>query len=457
MNKTNYKFILIATSFAPQNRISAIRMSKISKYLTRLGHDVTIMTPQIDDSDIIDNSLLSPEYDQMKVIRIGNSKVFNNSLKKIRNRMVKNKPGHSYANNSNSILKKTKSYIFKVGIEYYLNLESKLWEANVIKYLKESNTSLNSAIILSSYPKLSAHNISMKLKKNNQVKLWIADFRDPLIYEQLNTNAHMVKQRKIQENISDHADLITYVSENMIFKLTSTNSLLDKFKYLPNGFDTEDLNIINTSNLDIIELYPFFLRISYVGGLYGGKRDLTKIFEQIRKLIDENKISENKIKFFYAGKEFDTLYKQASKVKLEHTIVNMGFVSRADSLAIQKQSNIVIVSTWNTENDLGVIPGKIYECFLLGKPIIAITNGTIPNSELGNMVEKSSLGIEVNSMMNDIEQDTRLNAFISEAYKHALEGNDKYLNINTKYINQFDYSNITSKLVEIVEEKLKGA
>ena len=95
--------------------------------------------------------------------------------------------------------------------------------------------------------------------------------------------------------------------------------------------------------------------------MYNGKRDLSQLFRIIRILIDNEEINENNIKFYYAGKEFNILKNQASKFELEGILVNKGSVAREDSLAIQDQSDIVVVSTWNTEKDVGVIPGKIYE------------------------------------------------------------------------------------------------
>jgi hypothetical protein len=448
MKFKKHNLVIIATSFAPQNRIGAIRSSKIAKYLVSKGHKVTVIAPTINSNEPIDKTLNIVESDNYSIIRVSHGLVFERTLKLIRNLMLKNRSAASYSGHKQNGNINLKGKILKIGISFYLNLENTIWERNVIKAITNKNVLLQDSIIFSSYPKISAHRIALYLKLNGYCKTWIADFRDPLIYDELGSEHK--KNYKHQVEFSNTADLVTYVSEKMVDKLAKGISDHGKFKYLPNGYDCDDMNVINNSSIDRLD--ATILNISYVGGLYNGKRDLSKLFKAIRDRIDSGDISLNKIRFHYAGKEFSVLKYQASKFKLEDILINKGFVAREDSLAIQNQSDIVVVSTWNTEKDEGVIPGKVYECFLLKKPTITVTNGTKSHSELGSMVKKARLGIELNAMLNDKDEEDKLRAFILEAYQAKTNGLKFEVEYNSEYINSFNYENITQQLIHLIED-----
>lgn len=101
---------------------------------------------------------------------------------------------------------------------------------------------------------------------------------------------------------------------------------------------------------------------------------------------------------------------------------------------------------------MGVIPGKIYECFLLKKPTITITNGTEPYSELGSMVKKAELGVEVNAMLDSKIEEDKLKTFILEAYQASMHHSKFEVQYNLEYINRFNYENITKQLIQLIED-----
>ena len=63
MKFKKYNVVIIATSFAPQNRIGAIRTSKIAKHLVSEGHKVTVIAPTINSNEPIDKTLNIVESD----------------------------------------------------------------------------------------------------------------------------------------------------------------------------------------------------------------------------------------------------------------------------------------------------------------------------------------------------------------------------------------------------------
>ena len=192
--------------------------------------------------------------------------------------------------------------------------------------------------------------------------------------------------------------------------------------------------------------------MAYVGSLYGGKRDLSALFRVIRRLIDQSAVREEQVRLFYAGKDFSILSAQARTYSMQDILVNMGYVAREDSLNIQAQADLVVVSSWNTERDKGVIPGKVYECFLLKKPTLAIVNGTVPGSELGNLVERVGLGLSFDTMVADLEEELKLERFVSGLYHSAISKKPYQLSIDLDFVHEFSYEAIARKLSAILCE-----
>jgi glycosyltransferase involved in cell wall biosynthesis len=446
------RILLITTGFAPQNRIGAVRTTKIAKYLVKKGYQVTVITNEVNNNEKLDKTLISSELDKMSIYRVSKGVIFNKLFLSIRNKLLRDKSASTYkVNNKSTFIARIKTFIMSRGIEMYLLTERLFWEYGVKKLIKKSLRGKSFDVVISSYPKTSAHNIALYLLKKQKVNTWIADFRDPLAYQSLNSKKEYKRNEKVQKHFCVNASAVTYVTEEMLNKLSKDIQDEEKFYYLPNGYDEDDLKSIEGSGMNLEEEFKNIFRITYVGSLYGGKRDISVVFKILRDLRENKRIDINKVKFFYAGKDYETLKKQAQNYNLQDILVNMGYVTREDSLKIQQQSNLIIVNTWNTKNDQGVIPGKVYECFLLKKPTLAITNGTVPNSELGKMVVKAGLGLSYETMIQNPKYNGELMKYVESLYKSTFDNMEYNLLINKDYIEQFNYESIVERLISIFE------
>lgn len=451
------KILIISTSFGPSNTIGAIRMSKIAKFLSKEGFFVDVLTFELNNNKGIDITIDLSENPNINIIRVPFGPIFRNTLYKFK------KQKSSKESKKNVLVQKskkeTKFFIFKkrlVNIFFliYTSFENISWENSVKRYIASKKDTFDQeySIILSSHPRKVVHKLAKYLKKEYDIK-WIADFRDPLAYEALNSKFGYLYNKYLQRKYCNNADIVTYVSKEMLYKLSGGVKDLEKFHYVPNGFDENDLSYIKSvDNDDISNNNNDTLIISYVGGLYGGKRDLSIIFSTVQVLLESGRIDRRSIKFIYAGKEYDVIMKQAIKYKVEDILEDKGVVERQEALGIQQRSNIVIVSTWNTIKDIGVIPAKVYECFLLKKPTIVITNGTLANSELGEMVTKAGLGIEINTMENQQNAIDKLSDFLCHAHESIVKKDNIELGIDYDYIERFNYKNIVNMLVKLIND-----
>ncbi|PHS61899.1 MAG: hypothetical protein COB12_11420 [Flavobacterium sp.] len=447
MNNKNILFI--TTAFSPENAVGSIRTTKIVKYLIKNNFKVTVISPKLHESTKLDYSNECIELDKVERILIPHSKLFESIFLKRRNKMIQKKSAANYleVKNKKSIISVLKSQLFICIHFLYTFIRNKDWSREVNKYIVKNIDIQEYTGLISSYPSLSAHWISYKISKNHGL-VWIADFRDPINYE-ANSNKIINKINSyFQNKIANKATYITSISEDIFFKFDIKNKTnTNKYICIPNGFDPADLQEQKVE----LNKNENKLNLCYVGSLYGGKRDLSVIFEAIEILINENKINKDLINFIYAGNEFDVLKNQAEKYNLSSLLVNRGFVSRLESVEIQSKSDLIVITTWNTKNDQGILTGKLFECLLTKKMILGVVNGTVPNSEMKRLVKKINGGfVFEESSLNYNEEFHELKEFILKLYLEKLKTENVVSTYNEK-INDYTYSRITESIINLLE------
>ncbi|GER60163.1 glycosyl transferase family 1 [Patiriisocius marinus] len=444
------KILIITTAFAPKNVIGAIRITKLVKYLERLDYDITVISPELDEYTKIDKSLLSKEIDVVKKHTISQSDWFVKMFLKKRNVMLQKQSASNYMTKkqNENILKSLKALLFTYLQFIYTIIRNLDWKKNVISFIKENYVEGEFDFVLSSYPALGDHWAANWVRKNKFANTWFADFRDPINYETNSTWLKLKINTSFQNRILSQTDYATCISKDLFKKFNSKYHY--KLKFLPNGFDTDDLDkdlLVNNSVPSNV------LTFCYVGSLYGGTRSLKSFFKGLKYLIEqEDNIDVNSFKLVYAGSEFNELYKQASQFNLTEILEDRGRVSRTESISIQNTSDMIIVVTWNTIKDQGILTGKLFECFLTQKTILGIVNGNLPNSEFKNIIHEVDGGFAFEDASLDYDLDfKKLTNFIYDKFKEKNEFGILKNSYNNKLEN-FDYKNITKKLVSFIND-----
>lgn len=435
------KILIVTTAFYPENAVGSVRVTKLAKYLRKNNYDITVISPKISTNTLVDDTLFCKEISDIKKYNVDYSEEFKSIFLKKRDDVLKNDSASGLMKTTRKgLIIQLKAKLFSFAYTVYTAIKNHDWEKKVLEFVEKNIDIREYDVLLSSYPSISSHNIAYRLKKKNPKIKWIADFRDPIYYGELNRTFLFNFREFKQQIICSRANYITYVSKEMVKKLSTKNKETDKFHYISNGFDIEDFDSLNLGRKKD-EKYAF----TYVGNLYGGKRDLSIFFQALSELIKESILKMENLKFNYAGKDFSILVNQAKKFSLEKILINHGYVTRGESLELQKESDLILVSTWNTKLDRGVIPGKVYECFLLKKPTIVITSGDEPFSELGSIVQEAKLGIEINTMQNILQE-------LNQIKKYLIEIKAENREVNQNYINQFEYGVLAKKMIKIIEE-----
>ena len=71
-----------------------------------------------------------------------------------------------------------------------------------------------------------------------------------------------------------------------------------------------------------------------------------------------------------------------SEYSLSDVLEDHGQVARTKALELQNGADVFLVLSWNTKKAKGILTGKFFEGIRAKKPMIAVVEGDIPESEL---------------------------------------------------------------------------
>lgn len=422
------KILILTYYYKHKNAMASIRAIKLAKYLSMQGCSVTVLTSN--QRDTWTQNYLSPEKDSRiveiyapEVKRWTRIKGYLDYRKKVgqirkanQTKVVSNRAS-SNKNEKYSVMRQLKSYL---GWKFYFNVAK---QEDICMYKGLKNAFLGEKLshfdtVIATYPTYGAFLMGIWLKKHGYCKQLIADFRDPLY----NPGFRSKKQEaeydlKCLWKILDAADRIVCVSNGIADGILQTVQNFNKpIDIITNGFDPDD---ITESNIHV-DLDKTKLHFVYTGTLYHGKRCVDMLAGILKELIVEGRITTESFVFEYAGPDYEELVAQLKEYGLEGTAVDHGFVSREESIALQKEADALLLLTWNEKKYQGVVPGKLFEYMGIGNiPIVALIAGDVVNSEVAHIIRSTKAGCACEAAA--VEDLSQLKEYIICLFGHEIE------------------------------------
>ena len=416
------RVLIVSELFYPQNEIGALRPTKIFELLSKRGYIVDVITKSYSAEDSTNSKgriwridatkPTNPKSTLITAKKVGTQNKFVLELKHI---------------------KRTWMSIISAR-DYY---------KKVVRFIRERNQCMKDySTVFTTYGPISSILIGIKKKKKYPDINWICDFRDPMVVEEC-PMLFKPMMTFLQRKACIHADHIVAVSYGYLKRICG-NRFESKRHMIPNGYDMTDLVDVNqcVQPRDV-------LHISYVGSMYEGKRRLTPLFYALRELIYSNKIDINRISFDYAGLDSVFVLEQAEEYGLTSIVKIFGHLSRSECLKLQCTSHLLVLATWNNRGEEGVFPGKFLEYMLIGHPIISLTDGCLPNSEITSVIREGHFGIAYESIMDDTDKDQLMDYLKNVYFEWLQTGRITYEPLHN-VLDRYNYDNIILKIEELI-------
>lgn len=427
--------IVIVAPYSPRwNNIASVRWEKFAKYLSK-NHSVHLVTSCF------------PDKQSFRNFDVGQAKLVEIPLKYFRYN-----PHVAFGNTLaggqtilSKLVHKIKAEIRPV-LEHFLPISSggmlfHDYRAYVTELNKIISDSKRTILVTTYDPWFSLKLGELFKKRFAKSVLWIADFRDPSfnIHESVLTKLPVF--RYATRRILTMSDGVLVVTKKMVEDYERICG--DKVFLLPNGYDGEPL--LESGAKSSCES----LKIVYTGSFHPGTRELTWFVFALLYLKERERKVYSKLRFTYAGKDYNYVQRLFQKFSLLDILENRGFVSRDEALKLQAESDILLLIAYtgdDPQEGSSIRTGKVYEYLASGKPILAIA----PKSwEMREEIECDGI-----SRVFEKSELQEMADYIAWFYKERRQVD---LKRREEVIRPYLYENLSKRFEEIIQTVSKKA
>ena len=423
------KVLIITYYFPPAGGPGVQRWLKFVKYLPDFGIQPIVYIPENPTYPIIDQDLVSDVAKETIIIK---HKIF--EPYHIATFFSKSKT----QNISSGIIpnQKKQSLIEKVFLWVRGNLfipDARIfWVKPSVKYLEQYIKQHDIQTIITTGPPHSLHLIGLELKNKFAIH-WLADFRDPWTtigyHKELKLSKFAEnKHKKLEKLVLETADQIIVTSKTT--KIEFQELTHKPITVITNGYDLE---VIEEQELDAK------FSMAHIGSFLS-ERNPKILWECISELVNEIPGFSNHLQIKLIGAISQEVLDTLTQYKMNNFLVNMGYVSHKVAVMEQRKSQVLLLIEINSQETKGILPGKLFEYLISGRPIIAIGP---TNSDFEEIIEHTNTGIFIK-----YDEKFKLKKVVLEYYNLFLEGK---LKSNATGLEQYSRKNLTEKLAEIMK------
>jgi galactitol-specific phosphotransferase system IIB component len=426
------KLLIITYYWPPAGGPGVQRWLKFVKYLPDFGVQPIVYIPENPTYPIVDKNLVNEVSDKAIVIK---HKIFEpyqlasffskNKTKKISSGIIPNQ--------------KKQSFLDKVFLWIRGNLfipdARVFWVKPSVKFLEKYIVENNIDTIVTSGPPHSLHLIGLELKKKMDIK-WFADFRDPWTtigyHKSLRLSNYATKKHKeLEYQVLNSADSIIVTSNSTRAEFKSITA--KPVTVITNGYDTEK---VEKQALDAK------FSLAHIGSFLS-ERNPKILWECLVELLHEIPDFKTYLEVKLIGAVSQEVLETISHFGLNSYLNNLGYVSHSEAIAHQKKSQVLLLIEINSEETKSIIPGKLFEYMVSGRPIIGIgPNG----SDFAEIITNTNTGV-----FFDYSEKMKLKSVFLGYYNQFLDGK---LQSNAVGLQQYSRKSLTEKLVQLLTSNL---
>lgn len=422
------KLLIITYYWPPAGGPGVQRWLKFVKYLPDFGIQPIVYVPENPTYPIVDENLVNEVSDKAIVLK---HKIFEpyqlasffskNKTKKISSGIIPNQKRQSFLDKmllwirGNLFIPDARVFWVKPSVEF---LE---------KYILENDIDT----IVTSGPPHSLHLIGLKLKHKLNVK-WFADFRDPWTtigyHKSLRLSNYAAKKhKKLERQVLNAADTIIVTSNTT---KTEFQAITQRpIEVITNGYDTENV---------VKQAMDTKFSLAHIGSFLSD-RNPQLLWESLVELISEIPDFGSHLEIKLIGAVSQEVLETIAQFGLNPYLNNLGYVSHSEAIAHQRKSQVLLLIEINSEDTKSIIPGKLFEYMVSGRPIVAIGPH---DSDFAEIITNTNTGV-----FFDYSEKMKLKSVLLGFYNQFLEGK---LQSNGIGLQQYSRKSLTANLVELI-------
>ena len=351
-NRTRPKLLLLAWNFPPVQAIASVRTWNVAKYLTRLGWDVTVVTPKTE---------LWRNLENVEKARA--------DLRAEGIRKISTEHGWRFLSPLHLTCRNDGIGWFAGGV--CRRLCSAVGIDDAVGWIKAAERACDRIrpdevdLILASGPPFSAFTLAEKLSKKLH-RPYALDYRDPwTVTDIIPGLQHLTISR--ERKLLAGAAAVIMVSQSWAAELNSRFNIGSKLQVVTNGYDPEELKEVEPHDFG-------HFAIVYAGIFYPPERVVTPILDALKRL--DIKGGSHEWFFHYYGEHNSHVHDEAVRLGISNRVKLHGRVPRSVALSAIRGANVALVITSVSESApariTGWVPAKLFEILGVGTPILLV-------------------------------------------------------------------------------------
>lgn len=428
MNTSKEKVLIITYYWPPAGGPGVQRWLKFVKYLPDFDMIPYVYVPENPSYPIQDAGLLREVSEQAIVIKKKIREPYQWAALFSKKSTQKISSGIIPAARKQSVLQK---FLLWVRGNIFIPDARFLWVKPSVHFLKKYIENEGITTIITSGPPHSLHLIGQQLRASMQVK-WIADFRDPWTtigyHKALKLSRYAAKiHRDLERQVLQSADHILVTSPTTKEEFSALTSR--PISVITNGYDTEEVppQTLDTS-----------FTLAHIGSFLSD-RNPTILWEVLAELVHENPQFATDFSLKLIGKISEEVLQSISHHKLDAYVNNLGYVAHDEAVANQRKSQVLLLIEIDSPDTRSIIPGKLFEYMVSGRPIVALGP---KGSDFAEIVQSTNTG----TFFTYTEKDA-LKQKISELYAQYQAGS---LQSHPVGLQRYSRKQLTQALVQLI-------
>lgn len=289
--------------------------------------------------------------------------------------------------------------------------------------------------IISTGPPHSMHLIARGLKHKFPQLKWVADFRDPWteidFYNDLKIGKTADRiQKKLEKSVLTEADLVISISQNGAEGLAAIGKR--PVEVFTNGF------IFPEFDPKSVVLDSAFT-ISHLGSMSFPRNP--EVLWQALEQLTADKEFDSRLKIRLIGPVDFEVFERVAAHGLTDYMEHIPRVSHAESMSIQRSSQILLLVANRTGNVKGILTGKFFEYLGAKRPVLAIGQR---DSDMEAIMLDTNAGAFVG--YDDVDETVR---FLRRSFEQYISGS---LYAESRNMEQFASGTIAAKLIKRMQK-----
>lgn len=429
------KRILLFTYYWPPSAGPGVqRWLKFCKFLSQMGFEITVITPEKPSASNFDSSLENEIPKEIRVIKTKSFEPFE-IYKVLKGNKRKDNIGVGGIGLFDNPSFKQRSFNY-IRANFFIPDARKGWNRYAFKVARKLLKTEKFDAIITTGPPQSTHLIGYQLKKKFSIP-WLADFRDPWVnvyYNKLfpRTKATIIKDQNLEDLVLSNADSTLVVSPGLRSEfLARANDI----EVIYNGFDAEDLPQAST-----IKNKKFTL--SYIGN-FKPNQNCEMLWEALSNLAKRRE--EIQFKLNLVGNVDPLIKNSIAEFGLEEFVHFEAYKPHKEATLEMVRADALLFIIPKTEHNNLILTGKLFEYLASGTEFLSIGP---PQGNAAEIIGNTNRG-EMFTYDNEKAIEERLLSL----YENWEKSNENQ-KLSREKVNQYSRQGMTELLVKTINKHI---